>query len=159
MGLDIVVYANVDDVCEVISACENGVKDKELALELLKKFKGKDSIGTRPGSYGGLHVVRRKFTDFMKIESEPDFIHSKGIPVAHEPFHLLNHSDCDGWYLPESFFKPVWCDYVSIGSSVSLLGELESIAPDQSEDWFSKWAALYVPAVASMVSGRPIKFC
>jgi hypothetical protein len=61
--------------------------------------------------------------------------HASGVEVPSP--HLINHSDADGFYLPVDFASPFLVrrrndngsdDYVSVGSSVRLLAELDRLA-------------------------------
>jgi hypothetical protein len=76
---------------------------------------------------------------------------------------LIWHSDAEGWYLPDDFQMPIMQNDLSIGSSVRLLAELEELCPDRSVipddfDWDLAWDAVYLAAVASVVTGTPIEF-
>jgi hypothetical protein len=119
MGLDASVDVLVKDL-----------GDPDLISEAKRKgLKSSDDIGLRVGSYSALHYLR----DFYGIVYQD--VNGRGVEV--EATHLLNHSDCEGYYLPERFEKPVWIDdsergvksAVSIGSTSKLLQELEWIRP------------------------------
>lgn len=56
----------------------------------------------------------REYTEFDAIDELADA----------EDFHLCNHSDCDGIYLPIDFAEPIWLERLSIGSVVRLRAEL-----------------------------------
>jgi hypothetical protein len=43
--------------------------------------------------------------------------------------HLINHSDTDGYYVPVEFMQAFFVEETSIGSSVSLLAELDVLGP------------------------------
>lgn len=100
--------------------------------------------------------------------------------------HLIDHSDCDGYYLPVSFNDPIWIDkdgedeVISVGSTVKLLQELRyinkhlQVDPDLTENLetlseglvsddleFEKWAwaVLYAMCLRSLELNLPIIFC
>ena len=82
--------------------------------------------------------------------------------------HLVNHSDCEGYYLPDDFPEPQWIrttgereSALSVGSSVRLLSELTELLESKDEwpDEFGwRWDALFVAAIASVVSRSVIVF-
>lgn len=157
MGLDITVRCDVNDVIENLSYHKE-INQTE-ALRVLTPFKDKNCIDSRPGSYGGLHRVREAFTRINSHEIY-DVSTRQKFKKSWERFHLLNHSDAEGWYLPEDWGiqNPLWINNTSIGSSYNLMKELETMIGKIHPDIQWSWDAIYVAAVASVLSNNPIKF-
>ena len=111
--------------------------------------------GERVGSYSDLHVLRglairfeREGGDALAGATEDDFAAEAEAYYAEPPAtrsrfrHLVDHSDCEGVYVPLPLDDPVTVTgqvslagappeevNVSIGSSGALLAELEELAP------------------------------
>ncbi len=163
MGLDITVNVTAEEVREGLEDSDCGVKHPEVARKLLERFADDEKIHVRPGSYSGLHVVRDQFIRLKKLDPEPTTAAiNAAMPESHLEYHLLNHCDAEGWYLPDDFSTPAWADGVSIGSSVRLLAELEELEIERGKQpddgWGSRWDAVYIAAVASVVTNTPIHF-
>ena len=157
MGLDISVSATPAEVKreiagnpEMLLVFENACTN--LGLEDERK------IGTRPGSYVGLHRVRTAYARVKGVDagdSLVDWQKRNPLPMS----HLVMHSDCGGWYLPEDFVKPMWNESVTVGSSVRLLAELREIDREGLDGVEgSAFDAIVVPAVASVHLRVPISF-
>jgi len=107
--------------------------------------------------------------------------------------HLIDHSDCDGYYIPVEFPKPIWIKpseidieeevdnpLISIGSTINLLKELETInkylqvniddlenlenyseriTGDNNEFVKWCWGVLYQMSTNSIKFSQPIIFC
>ncbi len=160
MGLDIHVNVTAKQVASDIRFCEQ-ITHPETALALLGAIEANSKIHTRPGSYAGLHVVREHFARIHGLPKfDCGFVFGKEQPKEWDPFHLLNHQDCEGWYLPNDFPKPAWLGTISVGSSVRLLNELQEMELERATnpDWGPRWDAVYLAAVASVVTRQPIKF-
>jgi hypothetical protein len=153
MGLDIIVDASVQDVLDGIEAEHEERFRKSLAI--LPDMPNR--IQTRPGSYAGLHRLRVAYCTFMAWPLDETGFHAK-IPGPAEESHLCNHSDCEGWYLPDMFENPVWADETSIGSSDKLLEELLEMDDAAIAGVEYEWASMFVAAVASVTCGKVIKF-
>lgn len=148
MGLAITINVSVK---ELLETCR-----KELKPEIMKAVQGfklsnKEEIGTQPGSYGGVHRLR---CDYAKVKgwkitgSYPD---DERMTAS----HLIHHSDCDGFYLPDDFENPTWIGSTSIGSSVRVLAELIEIPEAmRSHEWYSVW----LPIVASVECRKVVYF-
>ncbi len=167
MGLDISVNVLAKAVREALKYSDFGVKHPEAALKLITEDRHPDDdiIHTRPGSYSGLHRVRAAYIAIKGLDQEPKVTdENRGIPESHKSSHLLNHSDCEGWYLPDDFSEIFWYDQITIGSSVRLLSELEDMEleraklPSAPYNWGHSWDQVYIAAVASVVCRQPIKF-
>ncbi len=164
MGLDIHCNVSVKEVRDGLKYSDAQINHPELALKLLDALSPDDTIHTRPGSYYGLHAIRDQFIKLKGLPPEPGINErDQGIPEAHLQYHLLSHSDCDGWYLPNDFAEPIWTpEHLSIGSSVRLLAELqelELLRAKEGCEWGGRWDAVYIQAVASVVTRTPILFC
>jgi hypothetical protein len=109
--------------------------------------------GHRIGSYSALHVLRGlalrheqgkpldQLSEKDLYEESQHFYENAGSSQQFQ--HLLNHSDCDGYYVPYDFAEPLLLNYtppaededsdspeqISVGSSLSLLQELNALAP------------------------------
>lgn len=162
MGLDISVSVNPKALIDNLELNGEswGVNHPETAIALIKSICGnEDTVHTRPGSYSGLHALRDAFIKFKNIEvPEMQTVHE-----SHRKYHLLNHSDCDGWYLPDDFEEVIFTHDVCVGSSYALLRELQEMELERAKlpdeyNWGRPWDHLYVAAVASVVSGQPISF-
>lgn len=164
MGLDISVNVSPAEILEGLKYDDCGVKHPETARRILETMQSKNTISTRTGSYSGLHVLRKLYTNLKGLMPEPLGQANAGIPTNHDNYHLLNHCDATGWYLPDDFESPVWAGNTSIGSSIRLLAELEELEleranqPNDNTGWGWRWDALYIAAVASVVCRCPIKF-
>ena len=164
MGLDISVNVKVGEALEEIRSDWENELQKNEAIRILEEMGQYEMLSTKTGSYAGLHVLRR---EYARMKTWTDYSTEKDLTPRHLASHLLNHSDCDGWYLPEKFDSPVWCEsdgdkyHVSIGSSYRLLEELcEMLAhKDQwPEDIQWRWDALFVVAIASSATRTPVEF-
>lgn len=173
MGLDIEVDATVAQVHDRLMEKHRYAKGEQAdrigmdlihlgMLEQEQLYDRRKSISTRPGSYSGLHVVRG---EYAKLQGWP--VDAKGHAISHaeeltQYSHLINHSDCDGCYVPYDFEKPIWTDNeLSIGSSVRLLEELrelESRLPLMDQYTREAWGAVYLPALASVTLRTMILF-
>lgn len=158
MGLDIIVETTYDDVFTNLQFVDvDLIKNVSWLKNLLEAKDPEARVHCRPGSYSGLKIVREQYE---KLKN------SQGLkPFDFKTSHLVNHSDCDGWYLPEEFDFPIWQGEVSIGSSFQLLRELEelqeireSLNDDLPCSWGHSWDELYIAACASVVSEAPIHF-
>ncbi|MGD9580701.1 MAG: hypothetical protein AB7V50_04970 [Vampirovibrionia bacterium] len=108
------------------------------------------TVGIRVGSYHLLHYLRR-FAAHIDLDAKPpepcrecdptqdefllDIYDGKSVTKF---LHLIDHSDCNGYYLPCDFDEPLWIDpeefgkshddelveYLSVGSSIKLKEEL-----------------------------------
>jgi hypothetical protein len=127
----------------------------ETHTTLIGEPSGVMSEGHRVGMYSDLHILRGVALRFERmgaaalaasteadLQAETDrFYDAK--PAAHTRFiNLINHSDCDGVYVPLPLAEPVTVSgslklpgadeqpvNVSIGSSEGLLDELDALAP------------------------------
>ena len=156
MGLDITVNVSKSEVLDCLKYDDDLVNHPELARSIIADTKH-DFIHTQPGSYNGLHIVRQEFIKLHNLEPEKSLF----IPESHRKYHLLNFSDCEGWYLPCEFEQVFWTENsYSIGSSYKLLNDLESmeLLRATNPEWGWRWDALYLPAVASVVTNTPIRF-
>jgi hypothetical protein len=130
------------------------------------KEEGIEYFCERLGTYSLLHHLRR-YAAHIDVKGEPpqepcevDEVNQDACllkvydneVVTHFP-HLIDHSDCDGYYIPCSFDTPIWINpseigmeedhedlTISVGSSEKLLKELEKIneylkiSPEETED-------------------------
>lgn len=159
MGLDAMVYAKLEDIYDP--------ELKEEVKYVLRQERGtRYNISLRIGSYAALHYLRNFYT---MVYSD---INKKRPDV--DKTHLLNHSDCDGYYIDWEFSKVIWTDeHLSIGSSTKLLQELEFLKeyveglPENGEEeeliegtetikWVFK--ALYLLARVSVDTNAPLVF-
>ena len=124
------------------------------ALELLHDLPG-SKISTHPGSYAGIHRVRAVYSE-LKGVSRQSF--NDVLPKELHGSHLCNHSDCDGWYLPDDFSEPIWQDSLSIGCSQKLLAELWEIRGEPVAHCKHEWESVFIAAVASVVTRTAIEF-
>ena len=162
MGLDIRVRVTADEVLENLASLKN-FEMQAKAVDLLENM-GPELICVRPGSYSGLHDVRVSYGRLHGRNLFPAEL-SKVFPNS----HLINHSDCDGWYLPDDFVDPVWIQegLLSVGSSQALLREVWELHGKMPLLWESiyvdgvvyAWEAVFIAAVASVVTRTPIEFC
>lgn len=163
MGLDIRVNVTVAQVRDNLSELDNELQQME-ALRIMQNMDDDKTISTEPGSYRGLHVVREVYAE---LREWPEYTGIGEFNEAHSKSHLMNHSDCDGWYLPERFDLPQWIlrsdgkDHVSVGSSYKLLEELTAMLASKDkwpETLHWRWDAVFIAAVASVVCHCPIEF-
>jgi len=167
MGLDVIVNVRMEYLSDLISELEDPVAISEANRILFNMDKKAYSVRTSPGSYAGIHRVRMQYS-IMKGwwfgTGGHLVLKWNSIPFIEGPAkisHLINHSDCDGWYLPEDFEEPQWVGSISIGSSQRLLAELLEMLPSIRQwryDVDYSWDAIFIAAVASVVSNEPIKF-
>lgn len=167
MGLDIRI--NVMP-CRVLEECEDAalLAAFRAAVDRLE-LDYEEPIRTRPGSYHGLHRLRRAYAESLGLtgydatsEWEQSVDDSR---IATS--HLIQHSDCDGYYLPDDFPEPAWLTVpkgayvgrhcISVGSSVRLLAELQSFDP-VARDVQEEWDSVFVTAVASVVRREVVRF-
>jgi len=116
---------------------------------------GRMSEGDRVGLYSDLHVLRGLALRYERgglpaledvteddLQVETDRFYEAEPPLATRFLNLVNHSDCDGVYVPLPLREPVTVSgtlklpgadeeavNVSIGSSEGLLDELDELAP------------------------------
>jgi hypothetical protein len=116
---------------------------------------GRMSEGDRVGLYSDLHILRGLALRFERdgaaslagateedLQGETDRFYDAEPPLATRFHNLVNHSDCDGVYVPLPLAEPVTVSgtlklpgadeesvNVSIGSSEGLLDELDELAP------------------------------
>jgi hypothetical protein len=116
---------------------------------------GRMSEGDRLGLYSDLHILRglalrleRAGAESLaqcteaELQEETDRFYDTEPPLATRFQHLVNHSDCDGVYVPLPLREPVTVSgtlklpgadeedvNVSIGSSEALLEELDELDP------------------------------
>ena len=116
---------------------------------------GRMSEGDRVGLYSDLHVLRGLALRFERggpsaldeateddLQGETDRFYDAEPPIGTRFLNLVNHSDCDGVYVPLPLREPVTVSgtlklpgadeeavNVSIGSSEGLLDELDELAP------------------------------
>jgi hypothetical protein len=170
MGLDIRVNVTWSDLSREIHnrlgfASDDEKKqldrDSQRLTEMLGNVQDQDlAISTRPGSYHGIHRVRvmyAKFKGWPCTDRETVVMLEGDCPARAS--HLVNHSDCDGLYLPTKFDTPIWHEGVSIGSSPRLLDELreiEHVEKGENQQW--AWDAIYVAALASVLCRAAIHF-
>lgn len=165
MGLDIWVAARPDKVLENYE-----LEDQPELKRLFKEacvalgLASDQEISTRPGSYSGIHRVRTAYAKMKGIDTGEDHAEWQRKDDVLPDSHLVHHSDCDGYYLPSDFIKPIRADQdgngcVSIGSSVRLLAELRELDRAKLEEYTQRaWDAVFVPAVASVFMRRVIYF-
>lgn len=155
MGLDITVDVKVAGVCsnrtsDELSLFQSARAECGLGMD--------DYIHVRPGSYSGVHRLRMAYARMKGVdvgESMTDWQNSSILPES----HLVQHSDCDGWYLPDDFLTPILENGISVGSSVRLLAEIMEIPRDSLLDLERHaWNCLFVAAFASVATYTPIKF-
>lgn len=165
MGLDISVNVTVGEVLERLSELDNKLQENE-ARRILEAMDSDSGVDSCPGSYSGLHVVRREYA-LMKGWSESVEGYTVAIDDRTSQSHLISHSDCDGYYLPDDFDEPQWLDSsscdgaVSVGSSVKLLSEvteLLAIKDKWPENFQRRWDAVFIVAVASVLSRQMVVF-
>lgn len=160
MGLDITVQ------CTPAEALER-IDDQGAQPELRRAFvdacaalklKDDEEINTRPGSYHGLHVLRTAYAKHKGVnvgDSHTEWQADGVLPDS----HLVWHSDCEGWYIPDDFHSPVEVGTGWIGSSARLLAELRELNRERlSDDLRWRYDAVFVAAVASVACDVPIKF-
>lgn len=163
MGLDIIVRVKVSEVRDCVGELESTLQERE-AMRILDTMPMDRNVSTRPGSYSGLHAVRCEYAKLKGWATSGTFV---AISDESKASHLINHSDCDGYYMPDEFIEPQWLatsqgHNISLGSSVRLLDELTELmaVKDRWPDGFQRrWDAVFIAAVASVVSGQPIIFC
>lgn len=156
--------------------------------EIAKKFNqdidfksrpGKHIINVRIGNYSALHVLRRfaaeidgwdkeKYRtqqDISKCNDTMNGLYDYDYYLRKSKFkHLIDHSDCEGYYLPFDFETPgVTNDKNhSIGSSVRLKHELEEIMDAINEtnnlEIETIWDRIYELACLSVQHQLPIEF-
>ncbi|MCB1602339.1 MAG: hypothetical protein KDI66_20135 [Xanthomonadales bacterium] len=88
-------------------------------LHYLRRVYARLKLGKPAKPVGGDDISKEDEADIDKVFSRGDS-------------HLLYHSDCDGFYVPLDFPRPIEDDRVlggSIGSTPGLLRELVEIAP------------------------------
>jgi len=111
--------------------------------------------GHRLGSYSALHVLRglavwhergkplADATEAAFYDTSRAYYEQVAQGPASRFQHLINHSDCDGYYVPYSIPGPLLLNYtppeddedsdgpqqLSVGSSLGLLRELDELAP------------------------------
>ena len=116
---------------------------------------GRMSEGDRLGLYSDLHILRGLALRFERdgvaslvnateedLQGETDRFYEAEPPLTTRFLNLVNHSDCDGVYVPLPLAEPVTVSgtlklpgageetvNVSIGSSEGLLEELDELAP------------------------------
>jgi hypothetical protein len=116
---------------------------------------GRMSEGDRIGLYSDLHVLRGLALRFERggapalmdvteedLQGETDQFYDAEPPLSTRFLNLVNHSDCDGVYVPLPLAEPVTVSgtlklpgadeeavNVSIGSSEGLLDELDELGP------------------------------
>ena len=116
---------------------------------------GRMSEGDRVGLYSDLHILRGLALRFERdgarsldeateedLQGETDRFYDAEPPITTRFLNLVNHSDCDGVYVPLPLREPVTVSgtlklpgaeeeavNVSIGSSEGLLEELDELAP------------------------------
>jgi len=116
---------------------------------------GRMSEGDRVGLYSDLHILRGLALRFERagtqalegategdLQAETDRFYEAQPALPTRFIHLVNHSDCDGVYVPLPLAEPVTVSgtlklpdadeeavNVSIGSSEGLLDELDELAP------------------------------
>jgi hypothetical protein len=95
------------------------------------------SVGSFPYSF--LHYLRRAYACVLEgapmrtgelTDEDDEFIAEVTVSVMDS--HLLSHSDCEGFYVPQSFDGPLCDDELPgsfAGSSQRLLAELVRVAP------------------------------
>lgn len=110
-------------------------------------------VGIRVGSYTLLHYLRR-YATYLDINNAPPEPCKECEPTQDQLLldiydgkkstsfpHLIDHSDCNGYYIPCDFETPLWVDpldygveqdedlveFLSVGSSTKLLQELLEI--------------------------------
>lgn len=160
MGLDISVNVTGQELWDALEDMGADERDKAIARAWLDDgdTRLQEKINTRTGSYGGLHILRRAYANM------------KGWPLVEGQMgafypgeesngsHLCNHSDCDGWYLPDTFDPPT--HNPSVGSGPRLreeLRELMAVIDEKHEDYW-RLIALYIPALACVYCRAPIDF-
>ena len=163
MGLDISVSMTPNEFIEYYADLprDEAVRPEfEAALGRLG-VPGHKPYSCRPGGYSGLHLVR---VAYAKLKGWPVNWDRHGGTVnvaaceAALESHLVNHSDCDGWYLPDTFEHPN-VGSVSIGSSRKLVAELMELdRKTMDERTGESWDVVFVAAVLSAFGGQPIKF-
>lgn len=165
MGLDIHVDVLAGDILTEIDDWKDDAQRRE-ARRVFCEMEPNQPIHVRTGSYHGLHLLRQQYA---KLKGWPidDEYH---VPIYSETqnSHLVNHSDCEGYYLPDDFPEPQWITssaengfQLSVGSSVRLLAELSellTVRDNWPEDFGWRWDNLFAAAFASVVSRRVIRF-
>lgn len=134
-------------------------------------------VDYRIGSYSALHILRRfaakqdgwdgdryKAAHGYKSYESMDGLYDDDYYLGRSKFpHLIDHSDCEGYYLPIDFEKPFFHkELSSVGSSVRLKAELETLKPDidsKGGDYEKKlWDKMYSLACESVKHRLPIVF-
>lgn len=165
MGLDIHVDVLAGDLLTVIDDWKDPVQRKE-ARRIFCDMEPNQPIHVRTGSYHGLHLIRQQYAKLKGWQID-DTYH---VPINKQSTlsHLVNHSDCEGYYLPVDFPQPTWISTtrepesaLSIGSSQRLLEELCEMLPNREswpDDFAWRWDNLFAAAFSSVASHRPIRF-
>lgn len=86
-----------------------------------------------------LHQLRRCAAEAAGYSV--DDYHEGRVPPGHVYQQLINHSDCEGYYLPQDFPQAFWVDEVSVGSVPALLRDLQAVAPALAARYPVEWAA------------------
>jgi len=139
------------DIAHVVRMVESALVDQD------------DIISVSVGCYSNLPDLRRAYAKHrgMKVDADhyPVF---EGEAVM---THLINHSDCSGYYVPCRFGLPVLTNDLSVGSSLALLEELRYLegvdgALDEGKkpDLRHPWDCLYIAALASTLCREVIYF-
>ncbi len=127
-----------------------------------------ETIHTQPGSYHGLHRLRRAYAQSRGMTPADGCEWEQSQAAADLHSHLVSHSDADGYYIPDDLNGPShWLPgaatkfhaghFVSVGSSQRLLAELQSFDP-VAFGVHEEWDAVFVVAVASVVCRRVLYF-
>ena len=121
----------------------------------------------------GPHLSPLSCTGSIRIEPNkpktflPTITREELVDETAENRFCVNHSDCDGHYLPTNFDKPICNEDLSVGSSVQLLKELREIERQWIVDGLALhkdkglqyvWDCLYLAALASVSCKRTIYF-
>jgi hypothetical protein len=170
MGLDIrmnVEWAELEQQIKDQQRYAQGPDAKRIADDLEHFFRistamqrvGSAKIQTRPGSYHGVHCIRCLYAKLKgwPVEKNETVLMEGDCPARTS--HLINHSDCEDFYVPAKFAAPIWHEGTSIGSSQRLLDELreiEHVEKDENQQW--AWDALYIAALASVTCHACIHF-
>ena len=173
MGLSIRVPVSISVIESLLD--DDGVDDTAVRAQLNRVIDvvpvggGDSAIVFHPGGYSGLHTLRAEYARVkrLKFVSNPGSTDIDYKDKDVRKSHLLNHSDSDGWYIPEEFPDPILLlksgtanDYLSIGSSNRLLAELMEISATLFELQGAQeiWDGVFLCAAASVLTRTPIEF-
>ncbi len=86
-----------------------------------------EGLSEEVGSLDAIQALREIAASSQ--EKSIDDYHEGRVPAGFLYNHLINHSDNSGYYVPVDFLQAFFLEETSIGSSVTLLQELDQLEP------------------------------